>query len=49
MVGARELVEPLLARLGLATANVQLAAATNIRDIVAALDRTDRPDVALLK
>ena len=35
-------------RLGLAAAHVQLAAATNVRDIVAALDRPDGPDVVVI-
>ena len=35
-------------RLGLATPNVHLAAATNVRDILASLDRTDPPDIAVI-
>ena len=35
-------------RLGLAKAGVQLAAATSVADIVASLDATDRPDVAII-
>ncbi len=35
-------------RLGLATPNVQLAAATSVRDILASLDRTDTPDIAVI-
>ncbi|MGH6930417.1 MAG: DNA repair protein RadA, partial [Dongiaceae bacterium] len=35
-------------RLGLATPNVQLAAATSVRDILASLDRTDAPDIAVI-
>ena len=45
---AVEQVRSRAGRLGLATANVQLAAATNVRDIVAALDRPDRPDVVVI-
>jgi len=35
-------------RLGLATPNVHLAAATNVRDILASLDRPDPPDIAVI-
>ena len=35
-------------RLGLATPNVHLAAATNVRDILASLDRADTPDIAVI-
>src|SRR5262249_56280482 len=35
-------------RLGLATPNVHLAAATNVRDILASLDRADPPDIAVI-
>jgi DNA repair protein RadA/Sms len=35
-------------RLGLAAPNVQLAAATNVRDILATLDRTDAPDLVVI-
>jgi DNA repair protein RadA/Sms len=36
------------ARLGLATANVKLASATSVRDVVAAIDRSDSPDVIVI-
>jgi DNA repair protein RadA/Sms len=35
-------------RLGLATPNVHLAAATNVRDILASLDRADTPDIVVI-
>jgi DNA repair protein RadA/Sms len=35
-------------RLGLATPAVHLAAATNVRDIIASLDRADGPDIAVI-
>ena len=35
-------------RLGIATPNVHLAAATNVRDILASLDRADPPDIAVI-
>jgi len=35
-------------RLGLATPNVHLAAATSVRDILASLDRADPPDIAVI-
>ncbi|HUL08840.1 MAG TPA: DNA repair protein RadA [Candidatus Acidoferrum sp.] len=35
-------------RLSLATPNVHLAAATNVRDILASLDRADPPDIAVI-
>jgi DNA repair protein RadA/Sms len=36
------------ARLGLATAKVKLASATSVRDVVAAIDRADSPDVIVI-
>ena len=45
---AVEQVRSRAGRLGLAAAKVQLAAATNVRDIVAALDRADGPDIAVI-
>ena len=45
---AVEQIRSRAARLGLATADVQLAAATSVRDIVAALDRPEGPDVAVI-
>ncbi|NNG02696.1 MAG: DNA repair protein RadA [Inquilinus sp.] len=45
---AVEQVRQRASRLGLGKAPVQLAAATNVRDIVAALDGPDRPDVAVI-
>src|SRR5262245_38453444 len=35
-------------RLGLAAPNVQLASATNVRDILATLDRSDAPDLVVI-
>src|SRR5262249_40466518 len=35
-------------RLGLATPNVHLAAATSVRDILASLDRADTPEIAVI-
>ena len=45
---AVEQVRARAGRLGLGAANVQLAAATSVRDIAASLDRADRPDVMVI-
>ncbi len=45
---AVEQVRSRAGRLGLAAAKVQLAAATDVRDIVAALDRPDGPDIVVI-